>query len=235
LHGTALVAVDKLDKIGPTAWRRNCASAACPKAAERLLRGVQGGGDTGRRACAPWAAGWPQNDPPVRARIENLRQIVALAAGTKAEGRIRIESVAGARPLVLHGRHHGDRRCGSGGGSLGGGGRYDNLVGNVPRPGGAGCGFSLGLERILVVMGERKHVPAGALDRWAADVMVSVFDQKDLGYATAVAGRLARRRTARAGLPGRRQDRQADQVLLIPGAFPSVALLGSNEVSGGQR
>ena len=43
-------------------------------------------------------------------------------------------------------------------GSLGGGGRYDNLVGmfsgqNIPA-----CGFSLGLERILVVMTERGHV-----------------------------------------------------------------------------
>ncbi len=45
-------------------------------------------------------------------------------------------------------------------GSLGGGGRYDGLIGmfsgeNVPA-----CGFSLGLERILVVMAERKMFPA---------------------------------------------------------------------------
>ena len=44
-------------------------------------------------------------------------------------------------------------------GSLGGGGRYDNLVGmflGQPVP---ACGFSLGLERILVVMAERDMFP----------------------------------------------------------------------------
>jgi len=44
-------------------------------------------------------------------------------------------------------------------GSLGGGGRYDNLLAtfgrNVPA-----CGFSLGLERIIVVMTERNMFPA---------------------------------------------------------------------------
>ena len=44
-------------------------------------------------------------------------------------------------------------------GSLGGGGRYDNLVGMFLGRAGAGCGFSLGLERILVVMAERGMFP----------------------------------------------------------------------------
>ena len=49
-------------------------------------------------------------------------------------------------------------------GSLGGGGRYDNLVGMFLGQSIPACGFSLGLERILVVMGEREHVPAVAGD-----------------------------------------------------------------------
>ena len=40
-------------------------------------------------------------------------------------------------------------------GSLGGGGRYDNLVGMFSGEQVPACGFSLGLERILVVMTER--------------------------------------------------------------------------------
>jgi histidyl-tRNA synthetase len=60
-------------------------------------------------------------------------------------------------------------------GSLGGGGRYDNLVGmflgqNVPA-----CGFSLGLERILVVMAERNMFPL-TLMTTPADVMIATFD-----------------------------------------------------------
>ena len=37
-------------------------------------------------------------------------------------------------------------------GSLGGGGRYDNLVGMFLGRDVPACGFSLGLERIIVVM-----------------------------------------------------------------------------------
>jgi histidyl-tRNA synthetase len=40
-------------------------------------------------------------------------------------------------------------------GSLGGGGRYDNLVGMFAGRGIPACGFSLGLERILLLLEER--------------------------------------------------------------------------------
>ena len=44
-------------------------------------------------------------------------------------------------------------------GSLGGGGRYDNLIGMFLGEQVPACGISLGLERILVVMGEREMFP----------------------------------------------------------------------------
>ena len=44
-------------------------------------------------------------------------------------------------------------------GSLGGGGRYDNLVGMFLGHDVPACGFSLGLERIIVVMTEREMFP----------------------------------------------------------------------------
>lgn len=55
------------------------------------------------------------------------------------------------------------------------GGRYDNLIGmflgrNVPA-----CGFSLGLERIIVVMTERGMFPA-SVGLAPADVMVALWD-----------------------------------------------------------
>ena len=43
-------------------------------------------------------------------------------------------------------------------GSLGGGGRYDNLIGMFLGRDVPACGFSLGLERIIVVMTEREDV-----------------------------------------------------------------------------
>jgi histidyl-tRNA synthetase len=116
-------------------------------------------------------------------------------------------------------------------GSLGGGGRYDNLVGMFLGQEVPACGFSLGLERILVVMGERNMFPP-ALSRSAADVMVSVFDQKDLGYATAVAGRL--RGDGLRVLVYPDADKIGKQIKYADSrGIPFVALLGSNEVAAG--
>jgi histidyl-tRNA synthetase len=56
-------------------------------------------------------------------------------------------------------------------GSLGGGGRYDNLVGMFSGTDVPACGISLGLERILVVMAERNMFPP-TLATTPADVMV---------------------------------------------------------------
>jgi histidyl-tRNA synthetase len=57
-------------------------------------------------------------------------------------------------------------------GSLGGGGRYDNLVGMFLGRDVPACGFSLGLERIIVVMTERNMFPA-KVSTAPVDVMVT--------------------------------------------------------------
>ncbi len=92
------------------------------------------------------------------AAVENLRQIVALAAGTQADGRIRIDAAL-ARGLSYYTGAIMEIAVPDLAGSLGGGGRYDNLVGMFLGQEVPACGFSLGLERILVVMGERNMFP----------------------------------------------------------------------------
>lgn len=66
-------------------------------------------------------------------------------------------------------------------GSVGGGGRYDGLIGMFGKEQIPACGFSLGLERILVVMEERgmfkKPIEEGKLKLDSADVMVACFDE----------------------------------------------------------
>jgi len=61
-------------------------------------------------------------------------------------------------------------------GSLGGGGRYDNLVGMFLGQDIPACGFSLGLERIIVVMSERNMFP-DELSRYTADVMIAMGNE----------------------------------------------------------
>ncbi len=76
-------------------------------------------------------------------------------------------------------------------GSLGGGGRYDNLVGMFLGREVPACGFSLGLERIIVVMAERGMFPPDIASA-PADVMVALWDESSRADALALAGRLRR-------------------------------------------
>jgi histidyl-tRNA synthetase len=71
-------------------------------------------------------------------------------------------------------------------GSLGGGGRYDNLVGMFSGQSVPACGFSLGLERIIVVMTEREMFPP-ALSSAPADVMVTIWDENSFDDSLALA------------------------------------------------
>ncbi len=76
-------------------------------------------------------------------------------------------------------------------GSLGGGGRYDNLVGMFSGRDIPACGFSLGLERIIVVMTERGMFPE-KLERAAADVLVTVWNEESVRDSLAFAAELRR-------------------------------------------
>jgi histidyl-tRNA synthetase len=76
-------------------------------------------------------------------------------------------------------------------GSLGGGGRYDKLVGMFSGKDIPACGFSLGLERIIVVMTERGMFPAD-LERASADVLVTVWDEGSIRDSLAFANELRR-------------------------------------------
>ncbi|HSL53726.1 MAG TPA: His/Gly/Thr/Pro-type tRNA ligase C-terminal domain-containing protein, partial [Pyrinomonadaceae bacterium] len=76
-------------------------------------------------------------------------------------------------------------------GSLGGGGRYDNLVGMFLGQDIPACGFSLGLERILVVMNERNMFPA-ELGSSPADVMVAIWNKDSVAESIKLARELRR-------------------------------------------
>lgn len=74
-------------------------------------------------------------------------------------------------------------------GSLGGGGRYDHLVGMFLGQDVPACGFSLGLERIIVVMTERQMFPP-ELATSPAEVMVSVWNEDSIADSLALAHEL---------------------------------------------
>ena len=74
-------------------------------------------------------------------------------------------------------------------GSIGGGGRYDGLIGMFGKEQIPACGFSLGLERILVVMEERGMFPP-ELQTNSADVMVTIWNEESIAESLKLASEL---------------------------------------------
>ncbi|MCU1267330.1 MAG: hisS [Acidobacteria bacterium] len=165
--------------------------------------------------------------------IKAVRQILDLSQNSPARGRIRFHPSL-ARGLSYYtgailevGLNIGDFR-----GSIGGGGRYDNLVGMFLGQDVPACGFSLGLERIIVVMTEREMFPAGLVTS-PAEVMVTVWNEESVLNSIALASEL---RAA-----GLRVDLypEADKVgkqfkYASARGIPFVAVLGDDERERGE-
>ncbi len=74
-------------------------------------------------------------------------------------------------------------------GSIAGGGRYDGLIGMFGKEEIPAVGFSLGLERILLIMEERGMFPDD-LRTNAADVLVTVWNEQTAGESLKLANEL---------------------------------------------
>ena len=69
--------------------------------------------------------------------------------------------------------------------SGGGGGRYDELIGMFSGQSIPACGFSLGLERIILLMTEQEMFPQKLAGQ--PQVLVTQFDESTVGASLAVA------------------------------------------------
>jgi len=233
LEGTALVAVDKHDKVGRDGVRGELLERGLDgTAADALLDTLfPEGGDADGAAVLDRLAGRLVAGGDGAAGVANLREILALAARTSAAGRLRVDPGL-ARGLSYYTGAIMEVVVPDLAGSLAGGGRYDNLIGMFSKQQIPACGFSLGLERILVVMGERGMFPAH-LAGAPADVLVAAFDAATAAAALGVADRL-RRVGLRVlvypepGKPGR-QFKYADER-----GIPFVAVVGEDEMASGQ-
>src|SRR5690606_1161432 len=87
-------------------------------------------------------------DAAGEAALANLDAIVRLAAGTRADGHLQFDPHL-ARGLSYYTGAIMEIAVADLPGSLGAGGRYDELVGMFLGQAVPACGFSLGLERIL--------------------------------------------------------------------------------------
>jgi histidyl-tRNA synthetase len=183
LHGQALVAIDKLDKIGRDGVAAELADRGIGgEAAERLLQSFAEGLDIAQ------ADDLLEGHAAGASGVEELEQMFLYAGGTSAGAYLRFEPSL-ARGLSYYTGSIMEIAVPDLAGSLGGGGRYDGLIGMFSGEDVPACGISLGLERILVVMEERGMFPPD-VQRASADVLVSLFDASTVLDSLGLAGEL---------------------------------------------
>jgi histidyl-tRNA synthetase len=239
LHDSTLITLDKLDKIGIDGVVAELEQRGVDvEARERLRRFL-----VYTKAAAPAAGAQTSRTMLQRAQEhldrdaiaavsdnaarENLDRILELTEVTPAGPRMVWDPFL-ARGLSYYTGAIMEINVADLAGSLGGGGRYENLVGmflgqNIPA-----CGFSLGLERILVVMTERGMFPP-TLATSPADVMVATFDASAAAEAMRVADVL--RATGLRVFVYPDADKIGKQIKYADGrGIPFVALLGDDEI-----
>ena len=232
LHGQALVALDKLDKIGADGVGEELGARGIGSEASAALLSyfnAQVGAAPAAHSCdeALNRLGSHIRDESGRAALENLRAIVRLVGGTRAASRLRVDPSL-ARGLSYYTGAIMEVAVADLAGSLGGGGRYDHLIGMFSGQDIPACGFSLGLERVLVVMAERGMFPP-ALASSPADVMVAMFDASTAPDALRVADQL--RACGLRVLVYPEAEKLGKQIKYADGrGVPFVALLGDDEI-----
>lgn len=195
-HSDALVALDKLDKIGREGVAKELAARGIPEdAGDALLsffEAIVSLEQAARTVPDEVIAGAEQEtlnsatlgrllefvgDHEEGARgVDELRQIVEFAAASGIGAKVKIDPSL-ARGLSYYTGAIMEINVPDLAGSLGGGGRYDNLVGMFSGQDVPACGFALGLDRIIVVMTERGMFPP-ALAESPADVMVTIWNEE---------------------------------------------------------
>ena len=169
LHGAALVAIDKLDKIGEDGVRAELDRRQIPESAIGALADLTStlDGKDDRQILALLAEQVGADDDG-RAALEDLRQVLAFAKPAPSGKYLRLDPFL-ARGLSYYTGPIFEIRSDDFAGSLGGGGRYDELIGMFMKEPVPACGFSLGVERILLLMEER-----GLFDDLGSEVDVLV-------------------------------------------------------------
>jgi histidyl-tRNA synthetase len=249
-HDAALVALDKLDKIGRAGVEKEFGERNIDAAAGAGLLDffgalvslehaaeVAAGEDPGQKrkglnsAILGRLVEFVGNNELGARGVDELRLIMEFADAEGVGGRIEIDPSL-ARGLSYYTGAIMEINVKDLPGSLGGGGRYDNLVGMFLGDDVPACGFSLGLERIIVVMTERNMFPE-ALASAPADVMVSVWNEASLGESVALAHGLRGE--------GLRVDLypEADKIgkqfkYASARGIPFVAVLGDDELARGE-
>jgi histidyl-tRNA synthetase len=152
-EGLALIVLDKLDKVGPDGVRKELGEKGIDAAkVDALLATLAHAREPD--TLTTMAAG----DSTGAAGARELRELFTNAAAGPAAPHLQFDPSL-ARGLSYYTGPIFEITCPGLAGSMGGGGRYDQLIGMFKRQQVPAVGFSLGLERVLLVMEERGMFP----------------------------------------------------------------------------
>jgi len=166
--------------------------------------------------------------------LSDLEKILSFTDATSAAGRVKLDNSL-ARGLSYYTGAIMEISVEGLAGSLGGGGRYDKLIGMFLGKEVPACGFSLGLERILVVMTEREMFPT-TLALNPVDVMVSIWDRTEISARESLAlATELRQGGLRVDLYPVRNVKVATQIAYASKrGIPFVVLIGEQERANGE-
>ena len=169
----AFVSIDKLDKIGPEGVTAELEREGfSSEAVSRLfdLIGLRGGAKLHpQQALDRLESALGEDASPV---ISRLRSIIDAVASLDMGGKIRFDPAL-ARGLSYYTGPIFEINLGDLASSVGGGGRYDNLIGMFLGRDIPACGISLGIERLIMLMNERDMFGP---DLVSCDVYVAQFE-----------------------------------------------------------
>ncbi len=159
---------------------------------------------------------------------KQLRQIVEFTKNSPARNQIKVDESL-ARGLSYYTGAIFEINDPGLAGSLGGGGRYDGLIGMFGKEQIPAVGFSLGLERILLIMEERGMFPAD-LTTNSADVLVTIWNEETAGESLKLANDLRAQNLRVLVYPEAdklgKQFKYADSINI-----PFVCILGETELA----
>ena len=247
-HGDALIALDKMDKLGPEGVVRELKERGIvDESAVKLMRFFEGLAgaqhaldlvDLGEVANAHAAYNADVLGRLVEfigahevgaSGVDDLRQILQFSKANGVVERIKLDPTL-ARGLAYYTGAIIEINVADLSGSLGGGGRYDNLVGMFLGKDVPACGFSLGLERIIVVMTEREMFQQISSP---AEIMVTVWNEASIDESLALARELRNKKLKVDVYP--EADKLGKQFKYASErGIPFVATLGDEERSRGE-
>jgi histidyl-tRNA synthetase len=171
---TVLVAIDKLDKIGMDGVRRELDERGIEAGAASKLLDTIAAAPSSNNEMLAWLSDLLEDSETGSRGVEELRQVVMYSANGPAAEYLRVDPYL-ARGLSYYTGPIFEIEFPGFAGSGGGGGRYDELVGMFSGQSIPACGFSLGLERILLLLEEQNMFPARLAGQ--PQVLVTLFDE----------------------------------------------------------